>query len=366
MKSLKIALLLMLVNVGAKAQDRWTAFYDEDDYRSGFKNTKGEVMITPKFMGLTAANMFDRVIAAMQDSNGIFDSYYLLKDGTRFGKDSLYVFDMTFDCEQEGFIKFKDPVTEKVGMFDEHGKVAIPAMYNDMTRFYNGVVVALAGAEKVYWDKDSSHTGCNHWSWQGGKDLLINKRNEVLIDSFTTDEKLDYYSMSISDKPSSDVHRVSFRGINGKQHSFIDNERLFRTFLNNVLLNDLTSKNIINQSYDDIVYWHEDHGWIAKKASQFVADNPILIERLSSLKDTAGYSISIEDFIPMPEEMYANFDKFRNNCGYWNKRKFPVFNIVVTHNEQDGSLLHQDNFTFLKTEAGIKFISCSLRNCIVH
>ena len=159
MKSLQIVLLLLLVNVVAKAQDRWTAFYDEDDYRSGFKNAKGEVMITPKFMGFTAANWFDKVMAAMQDSSGIFDSYYLLKDGTRFGKDSLYVFDMTFDCEQEGFIKFKDPITDKVGMFDEHGKVAIPAMYNDMTRFYNGVVVALTGAGIVYWDKDSSHLG---------------------------------------------------------------------------------------------------------------------------------------------------------------------------------------------------------------
>lgn len=368
MKSFQLVLLLLLANcVVAQAQDTWTAFSDEEDYRSGFKNSKGDVMIAPKFMGFTAASRFDKIAAVMQDSNEVIDSYYLLKDGTRFGKDSLYVFDMTFDCEQEGFIKFIKPKTEKVGMFDEYGKVAIPAVYDDMTRFYNGVVVALTGAHKEYWDKDTSHAGCNHWSWKGGKDVLINAKNELLIDSFTTNENLDYYTMLVTDKPLTEGHRVSFLGTNNKYYSFVDNERLFRNFLENVFLKDLTSKIIINHSYTDIVYWHEDKGWMAKEASQFVTDNyPKLLERLSALKDTASYAISIEDFTPMPEEMYATFDKYRNNCGYWNRRKFPVFNIIVTHNQQDGTFSHQDNFTFLKTEAGIKFINCSMKNCVVR
>ena len=135
--------LLASCSVFAQKSDIWTYFYDDEEYLFGFKNSKGEVMIEPKFKGFTSANKFDKIAAFMEDTNGEFSSYYMLKNGKKFAEDSLYVFDMAFDCENEGFIKFRDPKTGNVGMFNTAGKVAIQALYTDMTAFENGLSVAL-------------------------------------------------------------------------------------------------------------------------------------------------------------------------------------------------------------------------------
>ena len=42
--------LLAFCNVFAQKSDIWTYFYDDEEYLFGFKNSKGEVMIEPKFM----------------------------------------------------------------------------------------------------------------------------------------------------------------------------------------------------------------------------------------------------------------------------------------------------------------------------
>ena len=46
------------------------------------------------------------------------------------GKDSVYIFDNTPDCENEGFIRFRDHKTDKAGMFNRNGNIVIPAEYN--------------------------------------------------------------------------------------------------------------------------------------------------------------------------------------------------------------------------------------------
>ena len=190
---LKIIFLSLLVfcNVFAQKSDIWTYFYDDEEYLFGFKNSKGEVMIEPKFKGFTSANKFDKIAAFMEETNGEFSSYYMLKNGKKFGKDSLYVFDMAFDCENEGFIKFRDPKTGNVGMFNAAGKVAIVALYNDMTPFENGLSVALKGAKLTKEDDE-------HSFWAGGENLLINTKNEVLVKNFQDDRLvLDFHSLRI-------------------------------------------------------------------------------------------------------------------------------------------------------------------------
>ena len=71
--------LLASCSVFAQKSDIWTSFYDNEEYLFGFKNSKGEVMIEPKFMGFTSANKFDKIAAFMEDTNGEFSSYYMLK-----------------------------------------------------------------------------------------------------------------------------------------------------------------------------------------------------------------------------------------------------------------------------------------------
>ncbi|MFT3902587.1 MAG: WG repeat-containing protein [Niabella sp.] len=365
MKLKLIPLLILIVfNSFGQDADTWVAYNDKEGYLFGYKNLKGQTMTPPRFMGFSAARKFDKIAVLMEDNNGKFDSYYMLKDGTKFGRDSLYVSDMTFDCESEGLIKFRDPKTDKVGMFNEFGKVAIPAEYNDITRFKNGLAIGLKNARRAYWDKEENHSDCNHWSWVEGKEVLINKNNEILVDGFPLNENIDFYSLIISDKPAEDSIRANFLGTDKKYYSFIDNQKLFNTFLQTKLLNDLSLDNLMQHSYSDIVYWSENTGWNTKPKEKFLKDNAhILKERLSLIrKKGTKYFISIDDFTPMPDEMEAQFDAVRDNCGNWNSSKYPIYNTVVTHNDLKGKFLFQDHFTFLKINDRIQFISCSIKN----
>ncbi|MHC0443614.1 WG repeat-containing protein, partial [Flavobacterium sp. 3-210] len=81
-------------------------------------------------------------------------SYYLTKQGKIVGRDSLYVFDNGPDCENEGFIRFTNHKTDKMGIFNSEGKIVIPAQYSALTKVRNGLIVVLKDAEK---QQDGEH-----------------------------------------------------------------------------------------------------------------------------------------------------------------------------------------------------------------
>ncbi len=62
-------------------------------------------------------------------------NYYKLADGLVLGEDSVYASDAIFDCESDGKIRFDDRVTDKIGFFDNNGRIVEPAVYNDASRF---------------------------------------------------------------------------------------------------------------------------------------------------------------------------------------------------------------------------------------
>lgn len=349
--------LLAFCNVFAQKSDIWTYFYDDEEYLFGFKNSKGEVMIEPKFMGFTSANKFDKIAAFMEDTNGEFSSYYMLKNGKKFAKDSLYVFDMAFDCENEGFIKFRDPKTGNVGMFNTAGKVAIPALYNDMTPFENGLSVALKGAKLTKIDDE-------HSFWAGGENLLINTKNVVLVKNFQNNQlTLDFHSLRIQSQPEKSAERVSFLGTNGKYYSFIDNEKLFENFLNQKFFKNLSKKSLLKNSYEKIVYWDEEKGWISQPAKEFLEKNhTILLEKLEGYKNKKNVQIRVDSSTPLTEDMEQKIQHHYNNCGRRNMSKYPFFSLIITYYDENGVILDQDLFSFLRTEKDIKFISCTIRN----
>ena len=215
----------------------WVAFWDEAYELRGFKDADGNVVIPPKFMGFTVASQFDEVIAVMEETSGQFISYYLSKSGEIFGKDSLYISDNSADCESEGFIRFE--ANEKVGMFNSHGEIVIPAEYNALSRVMNGLVIALKGAKKSFWDK-MNHSGCNHFSWKGGETILIDTANNILIKDFEKEKQLDFYSLEKTYKKTSDPKRLNYKAEDGFYYSFIDKEMAFKSWLHDSLLSELT------------------------------------------------------------------------------------------------------------------------------
>ncbi len=59
-------LLLPLLFFAQEKNDIWTVCYDEEEYLMGYENHLGEVMIEPKYMGITHAEKFDKIIAVVE------------------------------------------------------------------------------------------------------------------------------------------------------------------------------------------------------------------------------------------------------------------------------------------------------------
>lgn len=352
-----IAVVLFIMLSCKKEADTWTAFYDKDQYLIGFKDAKGNEKITPKFMGATNAKKFDHIVAVMEEHNKKWDSYYLLKNGRQFGRDSLYVIDATFDCESEGLIRYM--TKEKLGMFNSEGKPVIPADYNTLTQFKNGIAFGVKGADKTL-DKNP-YEGSPGWYWTGGKGYIINTKNEILAENVTYSPALDLYSLEITNNPSNDKSRVSFKALNGKYYSFVDNEKLFKEFLETEILINPSEASLKKAAYQKTIYWNEDKGWLFESSADFIAaHHSSMINVLKQVQPGSDYMVMANNFTPVPDAMEKEFEKYRNNCGDINTSRYPLMSLIVNH--KTGNDLVQDSFDFIKTNDGYKLLSVNLRS----
>ncbi|MCC9072900.1 WG repeat-containing protein [Flavobacterium sp. F-65] len=354
-----LLLMVLFTNCTIFAQDKdiWVSFWNKDTTLVGFKDKNGNVKIEPKFMGMTSAYKFDGIIAVSEETNNSWKNYYLTKSGKIVGRDSLYVFDNGSDCENEGFIRFSDPKTDKMGMFNSDGEIVIPAEYNSLTKAHNGMVIVLKGAEKV---NDTHGGGCNHFGWTGGKQYLIDTNNKILIENFDYSDELNFYSLQKSIAPSKDSIRENFQGVDGQYYSFINYEKEFKSWLTNDLLSDLSIANLLKHSDDEIFYWKEPNGWISNPKTVFIKRNYKLIKnKLLELKSTScDYTVFNERLNPF---IYENkkYDHYFDNCYQAKEWIYPVKNIVISH--RDKKDITQDHFEFLRTESGYKLISVTIR-----
>jgi len=352
MKKIIILYIFLFTNCILLAQnkDTWISFWDKDSTHIGFKDQNGKIKITPKFMGLTSANKFDDIIVVSEEINESWKSYYLTKTGKIVGRDSLYIYDNGPDCENEGFIRFKDYKTDQMGLFDGDGNIVIPAEYSDLTRVRNGMIIALKGATKI---KDPGGDG--HFSWSGGKEYLIDTNNKILIENFGYNDELNFYSVQKSKEPNKDETRENFPGVDGQYYSFINYDKEFKLWLKNNVLSDLSKENLVKKSYDKITFWKEPKGWKSEPKTKFINNNYKIIKakltQLSTAKpDYHIFSESLNPFIYEGNE----FNEFFNNCNQAKEWMYPVKNIVITN--KNGK---QDHFEFLRTENGYKLISVS-------
>src|SRR5512133_778359 len=143
-QSMKHILLLILccycIRVSAPSTDTWTAFWNSDTTLFGFKDKQGTIAISPKFNNFSTATYFDDIIAVVEGEGDSAKLYYLTKTGKIVGADSLYLFDNTPDCENEGFIRFYDRKTDQTGLLDRSGTVVIPAVYSELSSVTNGLL----------------------------------------------------------------------------------------------------------------------------------------------------------------------------------------------------------------------------------
>jgi hypothetical protein len=339
--------------------DSWTSFWNKDTTLIGFKDNNGIIKIEPKFSGFTRANKFDNIMAVSEEIDDKWYNYHLTKSGKIIGRDSLYIFDNGADCESEGFIRFRDRLTDKVGMYDRTGKIAIPPVYNELTRVTNGMMIGLKNATKKFWD-EHNESGCNHFSWVGGQEVLIDTMNNMLVDNFNYDKSLNFFSLRKISSTDSDTIRKSFLAMDEAYYSFIDYEKEFREWITHQLLNDLTVESLINTAYDSII-WESQNGWAITHKQKLITENFTILKKglLEILQPYTEYTISSGGLNPF---MYkgAVYDKYYNDCGESNDWIYPTMSIIISHKNK--KYFTQNHYDFLRTDDGYKLISLTIRN----
>jgi hypothetical protein len=262
----------------------------------------------------------------------------------------LFVFDMAFDCESEGFIRFREPKFKKVGMFNHLGQMAIPAEYDGLTHMRNGLAVGIKGAK--------TEALGEHSMLVGGVQYLIDSYNTILVDSFETVEGLDYYSLKIENSPSPDTCRLNYKGRNGKYYTFIDNKKRFRQWLFSEFMTDLSQQNLIKQAHTTISLSQKNTNKLGKSNFIIHKHYDLIRSRIAEIKTNKDCHLFIDSY--MDEHLKKDFETYYDNCGDLNTTKYPAITYILNyHQDKD---FYQNLFTFLKTEAGFKLISLTIRD----
>ncbi|WP_345953959.1 WG repeat-containing protein [Mucilaginibacter sp. PAMB04168] len=348
----------------AKAQkaENWYRYYDAEKDTYGYKDAQGKIKISARFTGITPTPTFKNIIAVTEGRTN--KSYYLLKNGQKVAKDSLYAWDMTYDCEQEGKIRFRDRVTDRVGFLDNNGKVVIPAVYNDARPFYNGLSLVIHNGKRICADGTPYKADlCEHWSWNGIT-ALINNRGEIIADSvdITAIENLNWFSCKIVDSVADTTLYTSFKTKKGKYYTFINYQKEFTNWLYNQFLINLKSKALLLNCFDEIIVervWKQTLRKTYSKAA-FIREYGALLQKKMAAVKQGQVEVTI-----IKEELNAftyskQFKPFYTDCGEPNIARYPSFDVITSHYDGNHQLSYQEHFSFLKTGNGYKLIALAL------
>ncbi|GAB2856930.1 WG repeat-containing protein [Hymenobacter ruber] len=376
MKKLKklLPLLLLVVSVSAAAQTQadsvWTRFekQQKDHYLFGYKDAAGRIRTPAKFGSFSDAQKFRHIMAVNEDATQ--KQYYLLKNGRPVGRDSVYMFDYTFDCESEGKIRFRDRKRYRMGFFDSAGHVSIPAIYNTVMPFHNGLAAARIGAHLKCISGEKDTIQCEHAIWVGGRNVLINTRNEVLADNLPEDQlaNLNWYSLRINATAVDTATTRTFRAVNGDRYTFTDYEKEFTHWFYEVFVPTVLTgpaEKVAPLCFAELaVAGKPFRGWPHFEPAAFVKKfyQPALLPKLGRLQfGTKNVEISAEEF----NNLIFNGPRFRpflTDCGAPFQEKYPAFNVVVNEDDASGkrNYEHQQHFAFIRTTEGYRLFSVAL------
>ena len=373
-------LILFLINppIYGQTQDVWLRFFDSTGDHVGFADKKGNIKIPAKLSKLTRADSFYNIIAVAKSSDSLYESYYLLKSGRKVGIDSVYSFDFSFDCESEGKIIFQDKKKNRVGFIDQNGEAIIPAIYNYVTPFHNGMALAYRNARRMCWDEKEDTLNCEHWGWAGGELILINEKNEILADSIDLNvSNINWYSAKINQPYIDTSMYIKLKGRNNKVYSFLDYDKEFQKWFYTIFLPALNNPqgNLINLLFTEITFWTDKTGWTSLDRNKFLVKFPYVMVN-SRFKTTQLKQISISQS-SLNELIYNKsiYRKYLNACEEHNKYRFPLFNVLLTYYkkrervseigeadfDKNYEISSQLEFEFLRTAEGYKLLSAPVR-----
>lgn len=346
-----LCILILLSNATllySQQENNWIKFEDEKSLLIGYKNSKGEIEIKPKFTFITNAEIFEHIIAVFEEVNlsgsdtSIMKQYYLLKNGKQVGIDSLYVFDTTLDCERENKIRFRDYKTDKVGFFDREGKITIPAMYDDAKPFYNGFAVVILDGKRMCWNGSgeySTENMCEMWRWRGNIQI-INDKNKVIANHIPYEklEAIDWFSVH-KNTDQLNANYIEFKSDSGDTYSFLNYKKEFEQWYYNQFLKDI-STDALNTHLSDEIYYDVN--------KTFLDENKILFKDSFWKKETKElflknhsnyYSKTIKQFKTQQTDILEGLSptvfrfqenpEYFTNCGAYQHIKYPYFEVYL-------------------------------------
>lgn len=359
-------------------QDVWVRFYDTTTEKSGYKDLRGNIKIPARFAGFTRADSFYHIIAVNEEIGNSSQSYHLLKDGRKVGQDSVFMSDFTFDCESESKIIFRDNKKDRVGFLDKKGVAIIPAIYNYVSPFRNGLALAHRNAKRKCWEKGGDTTNCEHLGWEGGETILINENNDILVDSLNVDlSSINWYSKKENASSIDTSICVSIKGNNNITYSFVDYGKEFKKWFSNIFVPAIRLKNgtLKNLLFTELTYWSTEKGWTGLNKNAFLKlfSHALTADRFETSK-LKELSIDEEGTNPFMTESKL-FTKYYDACGEHNRYRFPAFHVMLTYYKKrlkpvseiqsdfikNHEIDYQEHFLFLKTEEGYKLLQISLK-----
>jgi hypothetical protein len=368
MKMLPLLLIVWLLCTHVSAQTNvWHSYYDKKTELTGYKDAQGKIKVAAKFSLLTHTGIFRNIVPVSEEtSKDKFTNYYLLKNGKKVGKDSLYVWDFTTDCESEEKIRFYDKKTDKVGFFNKYGKVVIPAVYNAAQPFYNGLALTIRNGKRMCYENKpyDEANPCEHWFWNGTT-AIINTKNQILIDNLQDDAiwHINFYSLKVGSQPLDTTLYVNLKGINGQYYSFIDYDKEFKHWFYKSYLPQLNAGNIQAGIFSKVMV-DERH----KKSGDKPMALPTFTKRYSALvlkkmqaikQGRRSADISHEDLYALSYDS-AVFKPFYTDCGMPNKERYPVYSVITETYNKNERLNSQESFIFLRTGKGYKLIGMTV------
>lgn len=363
--SLTIVLLLLALCAKAQTKGAWYRYYDEKQERYGFKDNKGKIKIKPRFNGMISALEFNNIMAVTDAVSG--KSYYRLKNGQKAGVDSLYVWDMTYDCEQEGKIRFRDPTTDKVGFLDKNGKVAIPARYNDAKPFYNGLALVIYGGKRVCPDGTPYDAEkCEHWVWTGTT-ALIDTAGNIVADhiDFERTLHLNWYACKLHTAPVTSGDYTSFKAVNGQYYSFIDYQKEFKNWFYHRFMIDVMASNSNPGYYKIVTVDNTAKGNIEKNYSKTDFMNKylsVMKKKMAGIANGLVDTAILTSDLNNDKQSQREFKLYYTTCGEHNREKYPVFEVLTSRVNKRTNKLEQEHYEFLRTDLGYKLIAVVWHN----
>lgn len=295
-------------------------------------------------------------------------SYYKLANGNRVGEDSVYSFDAMDDTESDGKIRFRDRITDKVGFFDNNGRVVVPALYNDANRFQNSMAMVIKDAKRVGWNgEDCEKANCEHWLWAGGSTMLINARGEVLVDQFEMkgNPVINWYSLQMKDVPGDTALYCSVKGVNGKWYVFMDYQKEFEKWFKEVYLEESGEMQKLRASaHDSLVSSLPEYpDWKRMSRDEFIKSQGRQLQgRLQPLRDQAIRYFAVMEGLNPYIHTGGSFEPFFDTSDAVEAGRYPAFDVISNIEDKNGRLDYQEHYSFLRTDHGYKLIGVSWRN----